>query len=53
MTADAMKAGSAGLSVGRNVFQHENPTAMVKALSAIVHNGASVEAAQKILGGSS
>ena len=53
MTADAMKAGSAGLSIGRNVFQHENPTAMVKALSAIVHNGASVEAAQKILGGSS
>jgi fructose-bisphosphate aldolase/2-amino-3,7-dideoxy-D-threo-hept-6-ulosonate synthase len=53
MTADAMKAGSAGLSIGRNVFQHENPTAMVKALSAIVHNGASVDAALKILGGKS
>jgi fructose-bisphosphate aldolase / 2-amino-3,7-dideoxy-D-threo-hept-6-ulosonate synthase len=53
MTAEAMKAGSAGLSIGRNVFQHENQTGMVKALSAIVHNGASVDAAQKILGGSS
>ena len=53
MTAEAMKAGSAGLSIGRNVFQHENQTAIVKALSAIVHNGASVDAAQKILGGSS
>jgi fructose-bisphosphate aldolase / 2-amino-3,7-dideoxy-D-threo-hept-6-ulosonate synthase len=53
MTVDAMKAGSAGLSIGRNVFQHENPSAMVRALSAIVHNNASLEAAQKILGGNS
>ena len=50
LTAEAMQAGSAGLSIGRNMFQNENPTAMAKALSAIVHNGASVEAAQKILG---
>jgi fructose-bisphosphate aldolase/2-amino-3,7-dideoxy-D-threo-hept-6-ulosonate synthase len=53
MTAEAMKAGSAGLSIGRNVFQHENPTAMAKALSAIVHKNISVESAQKILGGNS
>jgi DhnA family fructose-bisphosphate aldolase class Ia len=45
-----MKAGAAGLSIGRNVFQHKNPTLMVKALAAIVHNGASVEQALKILG---
>ncbi len=51
MTADALKAGAAGLSIGRNVFQHENPTAITKALSAIVHDGASLEEAQKILGG--
>ena len=49
-THDALKAGAAGLSIGRNVFQHENPTLMVKALSAIVHNSASVEQALKILG---
>jgi len=53
MTVDAMKAGSAGLSIGRNVFQHENPAAMVRALSAIVHSNVSLEAAQKILGGNS
>ena len=47
---DSMKAGSAGLSIGRNVFQHKNPTLMVKALVAIVHDGASVEEALKILG---
>jgi len=53
MTVEAMKAGAAGLSIGRNVFQHEDPTSIVKALSAIVHGGASVETAQKILGGTS
>jgi len=51
MTAEAMKAGAAGLSIGRNIFQHENPTAITKALVALVHNGASMEAAKKILGG--
>lgn len=47
---DSMKAGSAGLSIGRNVFQHKSPTLMVKALVAIVHDDASVEQALKILG---
>ena len=47
---DSIKAGSAGVSIGRNVFQHESPTLMVKALAAIVHEGASVEEALKILG---
>jgi fructose-bisphosphate aldolase/2-amino-3,7-dideoxy-D-threo-hept-6-ulosonate synthase len=46
---ESIKAGGAGLSIGRNVFQHENPTLMVKALSAIVHKGVSVEQALKIL----
>ena len=50
MARDSIKAGSAGLSIGRNVFQHESPALMVKALAAIVHNGASAEQAQKILG---
>jgi fructose-bisphosphate aldolase/2-amino-3,7-dideoxy-D-threo-hept-6-ulosonate synthase len=47
---ESVKAGGAGVSIGRNVFQYENPTLMVKALSAIVHGGASVEDALKILG---
>jgi fructose-bisphosphate aldolase/2-amino-3,7-dideoxy-D-threo-hept-6-ulosonate synthase len=50
MVHDSIKAGGAGLSIGRNVFQHENPTLMVKALSAIVHRDASVNEALKILG---
>jgi fructose-bisphosphate aldolase/2-amino-3,7-dideoxy-D-threo-hept-6-ulosonate synthase len=47
---ESIKAGGAGLSIGRNVFQHANPTLMVKAMSAIVHKGVSVEQALKILG---
>jgi len=50
MVHDSTKAGGAGISIGRNVFQHENPTKMVKALSAIVHNGASVDESLRILG---
>jgi fructose-bisphosphate aldolase/2-amino-3,7-dideoxy-D-threo-hept-6-ulosonate synthase len=49
-TSDAMKAGASGLSIGRNVFQCDKQALIVKALSAIVHKGASVEQAQKILG---
>jgi len=49
-TFDSMKAGAAGLSIGRNVFQCDNPTQIAKALSAIVHENASVEQALKILG---
>ena len=50
MVHDSLKAGGAGLSIGRNVFQHKNPTLMVKALVAIVHGGAMVERATKLLG---
>jgi len=50
MVSDSLKAGGAGVSIGRNVFQHENPTKMVKALSALVHRKSSVSEAVKILG---
>lgn len=49
-TSDALKAGAAGLSMGRNVFQYDDQVLIVKALSAIVHKGVSIEQAQKILG---
>jgi len=47
---ESIKAGGSGLSIGRNVFQHRNPTLMIQALSVIVHKGATVEQAQKALG---
>ena len=50
MVHDSVKAGAAGLSIGRNVFQHKNQTLIVKALVAIVHEHATVEQAMKLLG---
>ena len=47
---ESIKAGGSGLSIGRNVFQHKNPTLMVEALSAIVHKDVSIEQTLKILG---
>ncbi len=46
---DAMNAGSAGVACGRNVFQHDDPTGMVKAIADIVHKNAEVkEALQEV-----
>lgn len=45
MVKDATDCGAAGLVFGRNVWQHESPAAILKALTAIVHEGASVEKA--------
>ncbi len=43
--ADAMAAGAAGVSIGRTVFQHDDPGAITAAISSVVHDGASPEAA--------
>jgi DhnA family fructose-bisphosphate aldolase class Ia len=48
----SMKAGAAGLSFGRNVFQHDRPQAMSRALAAIVHEHASAKDASRLLKGS-
>ncbi len=45
MVDDALKAGAAGVSIGRNAFQHKNPAKMVQALSKMVHDNATVEEA--------
>ncbi|MDK2372877.1 MAG: 2-amino-3,7-dideoxy-D-threo-hept-6-ulosonate synthase [Candidatus Korarchaeota archaeon] len=50
MVYDSIKAGGAGLSVGRNVFQDENPTLLVKILTRIVHEGMTPHEAVKDLG---
>ncbi len=49
MVEDALEAGAAGLSIGRNAFQHEKPEKMIEALCKMVHNGASVDEAIDIL----
>lgn len=50
MVSEIVKAGAAGIAVGRNVWQHENPVGMLKAIRAIVHEGKGVEEALKIVG---
>ena len=51
-THAVMRAGARGIVYGRNVIQHPNPTAMTRAFMAIVHDGATPEAALAILRGS-
>ena len=47
---NAINAGGKGVAIGRNVFQSDDPTAMTKAVVAIVHDDASVEEAMAIIG---
>lgn len=51
MIEGAMSAGAAGVSMGRNVFQHENPEAFVKVACAMVHKGVPASEALKMLNG--
>ncbi|MFC7068022.1 2-amino-3,7-dideoxy-D-threo-hept-6-ulosonate synthase [Halobaculum lipolyticum] len=39
----AMDAGAAGVSMGRTIFQHDDPEAMTRAVSAVVHEDADAE----------
>lgn len=50
MVKGAMNAGAMGVSLGRNAFQHHNPTAMVRALRSIIIDDATADEALKILG---
>ncbi len=49
MVRAAVDAGGRGVAIGRNVFQHDNPTAMTRALTLIVHRGKSVGEAMEAL----
>lgn len=43
-----LKQGAKGLVYGRNIYQHDNPKAVVNALMAMIHTGASGEEAWDI-----
>lgn len=45
MTYDAIQKGASGVDMGRNIFQSENPKAMIKAVKAIVHENFSAKEA--------
>jgi len=49
MVYDSIQAGGSGLSVGRNVFQHRDPSKLIKALYTVVHGGVGVDEAMEML----
>ena len=49
MVKGSIEAGGSGTSIGRNVFQHKNPTRIVGALAMIVHKNANVNEALDFL----
>lgn len=49
MVRGSIDAGGSGVSIGRNIFQHQDPTRMVGAISMIVHEEATVEQASAFL----
>lgn len=44
-TYNAIKAGAVGVDMGRNIFQNENPVAMIQSVRAVVHEGKTAEEA--------
>ncbi|MDD4731475.1 MAG: 2-amino-3,7-dideoxy-D-threo-hept-6-ulosonate synthase [Desulfovibrio sp.] len=51
MVRDSLMAGGAGLSVGRNVFQHARVVQLVNALSKVVHEDMAVDEALALVEG--
>ena len=45
---DGIQRGAIGVNLGRNILQQQYPVAMMKALRAIIHDGASVDEAEAI-----
>jgi len=51
MIEGAMQGGAAGISIGRNAFQHRTPARFVRAAGMIVHEGKTAEEASLFLKG--
>ena len=49
MTFDAISAGARGVTYGRNVWQAENPGAMIRALKHIIHEKGTVDEAMELV----
>ena len=45
MAYNAISKGAAGVDMGRNIFQSENPVAMLQAVRAVVHDGYTIDEA--------
>ena len=49
MAEGVVKAGAAGITFGRNVWQSADPSAMIQALARVLHHGDSAAAAKRYL----
>ncbi len=49
MTKTALEAGAVGGTIGRNIWQADNPTQMAAALAGIIHRGLTVDEALALL----
>lgn len=47
----ALDVGAKGVAIGRNIFQADNPKAMVAAIAALIHDNVSIDEAMEILNG--
>ena len=43
MAYNAIEAGAAGVDMGRNIFQSDQPVAMIRAVRSVVHDSAKPE----------
>ncbi|MGM0605441.1 MAG: 2-amino-3,7-dideoxy-D-threo-hept-6-ulosonate synthase [Halobacteriota archaeon] len=50
MVRGAMDGGAAGVSMGRSIFQHDDPKAITRAVSAVVHDDRDTDAALEVAG---
>ena len=47
----ALDVGAKGVAIGRNIFQADNPKAMVAAIAALIHDNVSIDEAMEVLNG--
>jgi putative autoinducer-2 (AI-2) aldolase len=45
LAQNAIRCGARGVDMGRNIFQSDDPVRMIKAVRAVVHDGATPEQA--------
>ncbi|WP_459192757.1 2-amino-3,7-dideoxy-D-threo-hept-6-ulosonate synthase [Halosimplex sp. J119] len=50
MVRGAVDAGAAGVSMGRSIFQHDDPEAITRAVAAVLHDDASADEAAELAG---
>jgi fructose-bisphosphate aldolase/2-amino-3,7-dideoxy-D-threo-hept-6-ulosonate synthase len=50
MVRGAMDGGAAGVSMGRSIFQHDDPEAIARAVSAVIHDDAAADEALDVAG---